>query len=154
LTPSTNGEGLLQVGFSEVNIDLAHHEVQLDGSSDLSKGIEIILKNFKSFFKKELAQMLSWRLAKSVEESMNSFLLSGGGLVEILGTKGAFMNTTLTGDPVFHADYMSLPIDGSILQSNNGGGASSVVPIQRSSQFPQMPTFAKSENETFAGIQI
>lgn len=45
--------------------------MNLDGGSDVSRAIEIILRNFKKFIQKEVSNMLAWRLAKTVEESLN-----------------------------------------------------------------------------------
>ncbi len=45
----TRKDGLLQVDFSEVKIFLQEYNVTLDGSSDLSRGVEILFKNFKKF---------------------------------------------------------------------------------------------------------
>jgi hypothetical protein len=42
----------------------------------LSKAVEIVFNSFKSFFKNELANMLAWRMAKSVEDSMNTLMLT------------------------------------------------------------------------------
>ena len=64
--------------FSDVKIMIEDYKVDLDGTSDISVAIEILLKNFKNFFKEELTNMLAWRLAKSVEETLNHLLSSNG----------------------------------------------------------------------------
>lgn len=66
-----NSNGTLQVDFSNVKVDLRDYSVTLDGQSDLSKAVEILFTSFKSFFRQEMTSMLAWRLAKSVEESLN-----------------------------------------------------------------------------------
>ena len=70
-----NVDGALQVDFEDVKVDLHDYSVVLDGESDLSRAIEIMFTSFKSFFRQELTSMLAWRLAKSVEESLNQVLL-------------------------------------------------------------------------------
>lgn len=46
-----NNNGVLQVDFSNVNVDLRGYDVVLDGESDLSRAIEILFTSFKSFFR-------------------------------------------------------------------------------------------------------
>lgn len=49
--------------------------MQLDGSSDLSKTVEIMFKNFKTFIQREIVNVVAWRVAKSVEETLNQILI-------------------------------------------------------------------------------
>lgn len=77
LTP-TQKDGKLQVTFSGVKIVIEDYQVNLDGSSDISVAIEVLFRNFKQFFKEELTNILAWRLAKSVEETLNSLLEANG----------------------------------------------------------------------------
>lgn len=65
LLPS-NANGVLNIDFSETKIDIEDYRVNLFGVSDLSKAAQIMMNSFKEFFKKDLANMLAWRLAKSV----------------------------------------------------------------------------------------
>ena len=67
----TQKDGALQVDFTDVKILLLDYTVKLDGSSDLSQAVEIILKNFKKFIQKEITNVLAWRLTKSLESSLN-----------------------------------------------------------------------------------
>ena len=83
LTPKANEDGILDVSFTQAEIILKDYEVKADGATDISAALEIIFNSFKSFFKKELANMLAWRMAKSVEESMNTFMLSSEGILSI-----------------------------------------------------------------------
>ena len=69
--------------FSDVQIDIRAFSTDFDGISDLSKAIQIIMNNFESFFKNELTNMLAWRLAKSVEKSMNTMLFNGGEILSL-----------------------------------------------------------------------
>jgi hypothetical protein len=83
LLPRASTDGVLQIDFKQMEIEMKDYRVKADGSSDLSKAIEIVFNSFKSFFKNELANMLAWRMAKSVEESMNTVMLSKAGIVSI-----------------------------------------------------------------------
>jgi hypothetical protein len=47
------------------------YDIKLQSESDFGKATEILLNNFKKFFKQELSNILAWRLAKSVEEVIN-----------------------------------------------------------------------------------
>lgn len=71
----TSVNGILQVDFSKVNIFLPEFNTTLDGSSDFSRAIEIIFRNFKHFMQKELSNILAWRLAKSVESTLNEIMM-------------------------------------------------------------------------------
>lgn len=74
------------------------YNVTLSGNSDLSRAIEILLKNFKIFIKRELTNMLAWRLAKGVETELNLYLSSGGEFVDLSQSSkdsGNFLNMTL-----------------------------------------------------------
>ena len=85
LTPIQK-DGMLQVDFSDVKIVIEDYKVDLSGTSDISVAIEILFKNFKHFFKEELTNMLAWRLAKSVEETLNSLLEANGEIIDIYDT--------------------------------------------------------------------
>lgn len=74
LTP-INRNGIMQIEFFDVKLNLRDYHIDFEGNSDLSKAIHILLSSFKTFFKRDLANMLSWRLAKSVEETLNKALL-------------------------------------------------------------------------------
>lgn len=63
--------GILKVDFTEITININEYKVRLEGQNDVSKGIEILFRSFKSFFKQELTSIMSWRLAKSVQETIN-----------------------------------------------------------------------------------
>lgn len=54
-----------------MDVSIINYEVKLDGGNDLSRAIEIVFNSFKTFFKKELVNMLAWRAAKSIEDSLN-----------------------------------------------------------------------------------
>lgn len=67
-----NSNGNLLMDFKDAIISVQDYQVKLDGNSDVSKAIEICLNNFKSVFKKELANILAWKLTKTVEDQINS----------------------------------------------------------------------------------
>ena len=52
-------------------------------------------------------------MAKSVEESMNSMMLSRDGVLEIPEVADTYLNAKMLGDPIFGKGYISIPIDGS-----------------------------------------
>jgi hypothetical protein len=58
---------------------------------------------------------LAWRLAKSVEETINLNLIRER-TIEIDDLKCNF-NSTLTGDPIFVKNAIAFPIDGSFISS-------------------------------------
>jgi hypothetical protein len=80
--------------------------------SDLGRASEILLNNFKTFFIKEFSNILAWRLAKSVQETINQNLLSNSNQLELNEFR---LNTTLTADPLFFSNALALPVDGSVI---------------------------------------
>jgi hypothetical protein len=56
----------------------------------------MILSSFESIFRSELSNILSSKLAKAVEESMQINLIGSGDL-----------NTTLVSDPIFEGNQIS-----------------------------------------------
>ena len=134
-------DGLLQVDFSEVKIYLQEYNLTLDGSSDLSRAVEILFKNFKKFIQKELSNVLAKRLAKSVEESINQVLVRGGEIVDLGQSKHSanFWNVTLLEDPLFTPNYISFVLDGSYHSNINGKEAQE--------QFPLMPVYVGNPKE-------
>lgn len=66
-----NDEGSLRIEFYETVFNIADYDVRIDSASDLGKATEILVNKFKNFFKQELSNILAWRMAKSVEETIN-----------------------------------------------------------------------------------
>lgn len=96
--------------------------MKLDGSSDLSRTIEIVFKNFKNFIQKEIVNVVAWRLAKSVEESLNQMLMrnNSGEIVNDSSTNNKdhssitnIWSVELLRDPIFEPTYVSFVLDGS-----------------------------------------
>ena len=96
--------------------------MKLDGSSDLSRTIEIVFKNFKNFIQKEIVNVVAWRLAKSVEESLNQMLMrnNSGEIVNDSSNNNKdqssitnILNVELLRDPIFEPTYVSFVLDGS-----------------------------------------
>lgn len=96
--------------------------MKLDGSSDLSRTIEIVFKNFKNFIQKEIVNVVAWRLAKSVEESLNQMLMrnNSGEIVNDSSNNNKdqssitnIWNVELLRDPIFEPTYVSFVLDGS-----------------------------------------
>ena len=84
--------------------------------------------------------MLAWRLAKSVEESINQILLSNGGSVPLLNEDDGYLNVSLVSDPIYVADYLSFPLDGSFSTKVSTNGKSSTG----TADYPKMPVFVRS----------
>lgn len=74
------------------------------------------MNSFKSFFKKDLSNILAWRLAKSVEETLNQMLLSGG---TVVGVDNIDMNARMVSDPIFRKGLMAVAIDGTFSKSDS-----------------------------------
>ena len=143
LLSMTNKNGVLQVDFSDVKVTMAEYDVSLAGSSDISRGIEILFKNFKNFVKKELTNVLAWRLAKSVELSLNGVLSRGGEIIDVsAANNNNYWNMTLLSDPVFTPDFVSFVLDGSFHSSN------SIQKKEKTQEFPIMPLFVGDPSET------
>jgi len=117
-----NENGTLQIDFAETNLSIYNYDVQLEGTSDLSTATQILMNSYKSFFKQDLSNILAWRLAKSVEETLNQMLLSGG---TIVGLADTHFNATLVADPIFRDGLMAVPIDGTFSNSQESGLSSS-----------------------------
>ena len=94
--------------------------------------------------------MLAWRLAKSVEESINQLILSNGDTVPLLANDEGYLNVSLVSDPVFVADkeskhYLSFPLDGSF---------SSKAKASTATEFPKMPVYVPSVSGEQAQSQV
>ena len=129
---------------------MPEYNVTIDGSSDLSRTFEILMKNFKKFIQKELANVMAYRLSKSVEFSLNNQLSKSGDLIDLDRSGGNYWNVTLLADPVFQPDYISFVLDGSFHSSNS---------LLRSEQgeppeFPKMPVFVGSPNSRTVKVQL
>lgn len=74
----------------------------------------IILRNFKSFFKNEVANVLAMKISSTFEETFNSMLYNGPSILA-LKEDSIFINYTMTDDPVFTKNFMSIPFDGSFI---------------------------------------
>jgi hypothetical protein len=101
--------------------------------SDLGKAIEILLNNFKNFFKQELSNIIAWRMAKSVEDNINRNLIKSGKKVDIANLE-CRLNSTLTSDPVFLPNVIAFPLDGSFINVTQDN-------ILYSASFNPLPVF-------------
>lgn len=90
--------------------------------------------------------MLAWRLAKSVEESINQALLSNGDTVPLLAENKGNLNVKLVADPVFGEDYISFPMDGSFSDCETTSDSSTT--------FPKMPVYVSNTNDVQAQSQL
>ena len=112
-----NNEGILEIDFSNVDIQIRDYYVDLKGQTDWGRAAQQSLNEFKSLFKRELKNLLAWRMAKSVEEALNTLLLAQQKQIKIKD-QTLVMNTTLVGDPVFTFGDLGFPIDGSFIGQN------------------------------------
>jgi hypothetical protein len=94
----------------------------------MSTAAQILMNSYKSFFKQDLSNILAWRLAKSVEETLNQMLLSGG---TIVGLADTHLNATLVSDPIFSNGLMAVPLDGTF--SNSKGSS---LPLSAETSLP------------------
>lgn len=77
------------------------------------------MKSFKNFFKNEVANILGRKISKTFEDSLNAMLYNGPSILNVMGDDQIFLNYTLTGDPVFNKDYMTVPFDGTFMHTIN-----------------------------------
>jgi hypothetical protein len=63
------------IEFYDTAFKVGDYDVDMNTETDFGKVVEILLNNFKNFFKKEISNILAWRLAKSVEILINQTLL-------------------------------------------------------------------------------
>ena len=70
-----NDNGNLKVDYSDARMRTRDYTVDLAGSSDISRAVEKMLKDFKVFFESELTRMLASRYAKLTEKMLNEKLL-------------------------------------------------------------------------------
>ena len=85
--------------------------------------------------------MLAWRLAKSVEVSLNQVLSRSGEVVDLSWrhhTLNNYWNVTLLEDPIFAPEYISFVLDGSFFSGSNLIQKNGV---ERAYDFPRMPVF-------------
>lgn len=115
-----NDKGKMQVDFSDTKVVVQNYTANFRGETDFSKAANVIIRNFKSFFKKEVANVMARKVSKSFEASLNSMLYRGPSIVSVLD-EDIYLNYTLTADPTFHADYMSIPFDGTFLHDIKTG---------------------------------
>jgi hypothetical protein len=113
-----NKNGKLQFDFSDAIIAVENYSADFKGTSDFSKALTLILNSFKSFFKKEVVNILARKIAKSFEDTYNAILYSGPSVISI-GESGVSLNYSLTTEPLFHANYMAVPFDGSFVSSQS-----------------------------------
>ena len=132
-----NDQGSLHIEFYDTEFNIADYDVQVTSKSDMGKAIEILLNNFKNFFKQELSNIIAWRMAKAVEDNINRNLIKSGKKVDIKNLN-CRLNTTLTGEPVFLPNVIAFPLDGSFISISQDD-------IIYSAGFNQMPVFIEKD---------
>ena len=104
-----NNEGKIQVIIEDIEIDLDDYYVLFNGTSDWSKAMTVFSRSFKLFFKNEVGNIIARRISITMEEALNSMLIS---FPNVLDVDGLFLNMKLTGNPVFNKDYLTIPFNG------------------------------------------
>ena len=132
-----NDQGSLHIEFYDTEFNIADYDVQVTSKSDMGKAIEILLNNFKNFFKQELSNIIAWRMAKAVEDNINRNLIKSGKKVDIKNLN-CRLNTTLIGEPVFLTNVIAFPLDGSFISISQDD-------IIYSAGFNQMPVFIEKD---------
>ena len=94
--------------------------------------------------------MLAWRLAKSVEESINTILVSSGGSVPLLTEGEGYLNLSLVSDPIYVDEYLSFPLDGAFSRKVSTNGKSS----SGTTDYPKMPVFVRTEDSGQVQSQV
>ena len=127
-----NDHGSLRIEFFDTAFVIGDYDVKLDSVNDFGKATEILLNNYKQFVKKELSNILGWRLAKSVEESMNQWLVKGKTFnIENIHCQ---LNSTLTSEPVFFKNALAMPMDGSCIGVTAASEAYALLPVYLESE--------------------
>ena len=116
---------------------MGDYDVNMSTETDFGKVVEILLNNFKNFFKKEISSILAWRLAKSVEILINQTLLEQEKSLDI---QYAILNTTLIADPIFYKNTLVFPLDGSFISLKGADSFEDPEP------FARMPIFVDTEH--------
>jgi hypothetical protein len=52
-------DGKLQFNFEDAILDVLDFDIQMDGNSELSEGLEMLVNQYKAFFKNELVNILA-----------------------------------------------------------------------------------------------
>lgn len=135
-------DGVLQVAFSDVMIDIRDYKFEMDGESDLSSAIEILFKNFKQLIRQEISNMLAWRFSKSIEKTLNMLISSNGEYIDLSseGSRG-YLNATLLQNPIFNKGFVSFPIDGSFVIPQFAKNKRDPAEGGEAPDFPLMPVF-------------
>ena len=101
-----------------MNVGISDYEVTVDGGTDMSRAVEIILNNFKTFFKKEITNMLGWRAAKSSEEALNKILFDQGEMLPLNQDRTIHLNTTMVSDIRYNPGFFTVALDGTFASQN------------------------------------
>jgi hypothetical protein len=96
-----NDNGKMQVDFSDTKVTIQDYNAHFHGETDFSRAFNVIIRNFKSFFKNEVANIMARKISKAFEDSLNSMLYQGPSILSVMGDD-IFLNYTLTGDPIFN----------------------------------------------------
>ena len=96
--------------------------------------------------------MLAWRLAKSVEETLNNLLVSNGEIIELSNKEqqANYINATLIQNPIFNKGFISFPVDGNVLNTYTPTRGKKNQTEQHdvpAPNFPLMPVFVGDSDD-------
>ena len=95
-----NKNGSIQFEFRDAIIDIEDYQVDFKGSSEISKAFQIVVYKFKDFFKNELVNIISRKITKSVEQSLNELMVYNQVLKPLDKYPGLLLNFTFTQNPI------------------------------------------------------
>ena len=99
-------------------------DAKFHGTTDISTGLQLIIDNFKSFFKNEFINRMALKITQSIEISLNSLINKSNCLASLVNEKsnselGILFNYTLVGKPIINKNYVVFPLDASFLTNEN-----------------------------------
>lgn len=112
MTP-VNDNGALQLDFIDAHIMLEDYTVHFDGQTDISKALELMMEEFKDFFKNEVVNIMARKMLSSVERTVNEHIRMDSTLAIADGAP-AQVNLQLMSDPILSHHSMTIPLQGGL----------------------------------------
>lgn len=109
-----NTNGALQLEFIDAFIQVEDYTVHFDGQTDISKALELLMAEFKDFFKNEVVNMIARRMLVSVQDVINDHIQQQNALNVWNDDMPVFLNMKLSADPLLKDGSMMLPFDGGL----------------------------------------
>jgi len=79
-------------------MDLSNYTLSFNGTTDISEGLNIVIRKFENVFKDELINMVAESMTDKVLQSINELLIDVDPFVPVMDT-GLEMNYTLLKSP-------------------------------------------------------